>query len=52
MEEDLEYWQWIVDQRTEDLSLEMERSEDDELIKILKYGLEEAKLKVEELTNE
>ena len=52
MEEDLEYWQWIVDQRTEDLALEMERAEDDELIKILKDSLEEANIKVEELSSE
>ena len=35
MEEDLEYWQWIVDQRTEDLNLEIERDEDDVLIRLL-----------------
>lgn len=52
MEEDLEHWQWIVSQREEDLSLEIERGEDDELIKILKGNLEEAKTKVEELTSE
>jgi hypothetical protein len=52
MEDDLEYWEWIRDQRTEDLSLEMERGEDDELIRILKGNLEEANIKVEELSNE
>jgi hypothetical protein len=52
MEDDLEYWQWVVSQREEDLSLEIERGEDDELIRILKSNLEEAKTKVEELTSE
>ena len=52
MEDDLEHWEWIRDQRTEDLALEMERGEDDALIKILKENIEEASLKVEELTNE
>ena len=49
MEEDLEYWQWIVDQRTEDLALEMERGEDDTLIKLLERRLEFANNKIEEL---
>ena len=52
MEDDLEHWEWIIDQRTEDLALEMERGEDDELIKILKDSLEEVNIKVKELSNE
>jgi hypothetical protein len=52
MEEDLEYWEDILAQRTEDLRLEEERFEDDELIKLLKGYVEEAQQKVEELTNE
>ena len=52
MEDDLEHWQWVLAQREEDLSLEIERGEDDELIRILKGNLEEAKTKVEELTSE
>jgi len=52
MEEDLEHWEWIRDQRTEDLALEMERGEDDTLIRLLILGKEEAQQKIEELTNE
>ena len=52
MEEDLEHWQWIVDQRTEDLNLEIERDEDDVLVRLLMEEKEKAQQKVEELTNE
>ena len=52
MEEDLEHWQWIVDQRTEDLNIEIERDEDDVLIRLLMEEKEMAQQKVEELTNE
>jgi len=52
MEEDLEHWRWIVDQRTEDLNLEIERDEDDVLIRLLMEEKEMAQQKVEELTNE
>ena len=52
MEEDLEYWQWVLAQRTEDLDLERERDEDDVLIQILVVEKEEAQQKVEELTDE
>jgi hypothetical protein len=52
MEEDLEHWQWIVDQRTEDLNIEIERDEDDVLIRLLMEEKEKAQQKVEELTNE
>ena len=50
MEDDLEYWEWIRDQRTEDLALEMERAEDDTLIKLLERRLEFANNKIEELS--
>jgi len=52
MEEDLEHWRWIVDQRTEDLNIEIERDEDDVLIRLLMEEKEMAQQKVEELTNE
>ena len=52
MEEDLEYWQWIVDQRTEDLNLEIERDEDDVLIRLLVEEKDIAQQKVDELTDE
>ena len=52
MEEDLEYWQWVLDQRTEDLNLEMERDEDDILIRLLTRAKEIAQDKVKELTDE
>ena len=52
MEEDLEHWRWIVDQRTEDFNLEIERDEDDVLIRLLMEEKEMAQQKVEELTNE
>lgn len=52
MEDDLEYWQWVLAQRTEDLNLEIERDEDDVLIQILVSEKEEAQQKVDELTDE
>jgi len=52
MEEDLEYWQWVLDQRIEDLNLEIERDEDDVLIRLLTKAKENAEQKVEELTDE
>ena len=52
MEEDLEHWRWIVDQRTGDLNIEIERDEDDVLIRLLMEEKEMAQQKVEELTNE
>lgn len=50
MEEDLEYWQWVVSQREEDLALEMERDQDQQLIKLLSDELTEAYKKIEELS--
>ena len=52
MEEDLEYWQWVLDQRIEDLNLEIKRDEDDVLIRLLLSEKEEAQQKVDELTDE
>ena len=52
MEDDIEYWQWVLAQRTEDLNLEIERDEDDVLIQILASEKEEAQQKIEELSNE
>jgi len=52
MEEDLEYWQWVLDQRIEDLNLEIERDEDDVLIRLLVEEKDIAQQKVDELTDE
>lgn len=41
-----------MDQRTEDLNLEIERDEDEVLIRLLMEEKEMAQQKVEELTNE
>lgn len=50
MEEDLEYWEWVAAQREEDLALEMERDQDQQLIKLLSDELTEAYKKIEELS--
>lgn len=47
----LEYWEKIKADREEDLQLEIERNEDDQLIRLLKIGLAEANAKIEELQN-
>ena len=52
MDEKLEHWQWILDQRTEELALELERDEDSHLIRLLEDGKQEAEQKIKELTNE
>tara|TARA_B100000902_G_C27280745_1_gene901624 strand:- start:1364 stop:1522 length:159 start_codon:yes stop_codon:yes gene_type:complete len=52
MEDNLEYWQWVLDQRIEDLNLEIERDEDDVLIRLLTKAKEIAQYKVKELTDE
>jgi hypothetical protein len=52
MEDDLEYWQWVLDQRIEDLNLEIERDEDDVLIRLLVEEKDIAQQKVDELTDE
>jgi hypothetical protein len=52
MEDDLEYWQWVLAQRTEDLNLELDRDEDDVLIRLLVEEKDIAQQKVDELTDE
>ena len=52
MDDNLEHWRWIVDQRTEDLNLEIERDEDDVLIRLLVEEKDIAQQKVDELTDE
>ena len=52
MEDNLEYWQWFLDQRIEDLNLELERDEDDVLIRLLVEEKDIAQQKVDELTDE
>jgi len=51
MEDDLEYWYDIRDQRLEDLSLEKERDEDPVLIRLLSEALDTALQQIEELTD-
>lgn len=50
MGDDLEYWQWVLAQREEDLALEIERDEDPYLIMLLNREADEAREKVEELS--
>jgi hypothetical protein len=50
MEDDLEHWEWIRDQRTEDLALEMERDADPQLIKLLSDELDKALKMINELS--
>jgi hypothetical protein len=52
MDEKLEHWQWILDQRIEALAFEIERNEDSHLIRLLEDGKQEAEQKIKELTNE
>jgi hypothetical protein len=52
MEEDLEHWEWVLAQRTEDLNLELDRDEDDVLIRLLVEEKDIAQQKVDELTDE
>lgn len=47
----LEYWEKIKADREEDLQLEIERNEDDQIIRLLQIGLAEANAKIEELQN-
>jgi len=49
--DNLTYWNWVLNQRKEDLSLEEVRGEDDDLIKLLKSQVEEAEEKINELEN-
>ena len=49
--ENLTYWKWILNQREKDLELEINRElADDNLIKLIKSEIEEAKIKIEELS--
>tara|TARA_R110000751_G_scaffold306574_1_gene425564 strand:+ start:521 stop:676 length:156 start_codon:yes stop_codon:yes gene_type:complete len=47
----LEYWENIRNQRLEDISLEVLRDEDPELIRLLKASLHTALEKIQELTD-
>lgn len=49
--EDLEYWQHVLADRTEDYEFELERGEDDTMVKLALEAIEEAKQKIEELEN-
>ena len=47
--DNIEYWEWFLEQTEEDLSLEETRGEDDNLIKLLKQNIEEAKVRIKQL---
>lgn len=47
--EEKEYWEWFLEQAEEDLSLEEARNEDDNLIKLLKRNIQEAKVRIKQL---
>jgi len=47
--DNIEYWEWFLEQAEEDLSLEELRKEDDNLIKLLKQNIEEAKVRIKQL---
>tara|TARA_R100001015_G_C4586762_1_gene142616 strand:- start:249 stop:407 length:159 start_codon:yes stop_codon:yes gene_type:complete len=47
--EEKEYWEWFLEQAEEDLSLEEARNEDDNLIKLLKQNIQEAKVRIKQL---
>lgn len=49
--EDLEYWQHVLADRTEDYEFELERGEDDTMVKLALEAIEEAKQKIKELEN-
>ncbi len=51
MNDSLEDWIEIRDQRLVDIELEVKRDEDPQLIKILKDSLERAEIKIGELTD-
>ena len=49
--DNLTYWKWILNQREKDLELEIDRVlADDNIIKLIKSEIEEAKIKIEELS--
>ena len=47
--DNIEYWESFLQQTEEDLSLEELRNEDDNLIKLLKQNIEEAKVRIKQL---
>ena len=47
--DNIEYWQSFLEQTEEDLFLEEFRNEDDNLIKLLKQNIEEAKVRIKQL---
>lgn len=47
--DNIEYWEWFLEQAEEDLSLEELRNEDDNLIKLLKRNIQEAKVRIKQL---
>ena len=49
--EDLEYWEHVLADRTQDYEFEMERGEDDTMVRLALEAIEEAKQKIEELEN-
>lgn len=49
--EDLEYWEHVLSERTEDYEFELDRGEDDILIKLCRDAVDEAKTKIKELEN-
>ena len=49
--EDLEYWEHVLADRTEDYEFEKERGEDDTMVRLALEAIEEAKQKIEELEN-
>ena len=48
---DKTYWEWIKKEREADLVLEVERGEDDNLIKLLKQEIEEAEENLKQINN-
>jgi|TARA_Y100000289_G_C3826273_1_gene101254 hypothetical protein len=51
MEEQLLYWENLLEQRLEDYRVEQERDEDHAMIKAAMEGIREAKEKIEEIKN-
>jgi len=47
--DNLQYWRWVKAQRQADLTLELARDEDPNLIKSLKQQVTEAEAKIQEL---
>ena len=51
MEDNLQYWQHVLSDRSEDYDFEMLRDEDDILVKLCLEAVIEAEQKIEELTD-